>query len=150
MMKIHQNAIARRKPIGQKKSRRTMYRPRDCGGKNSESSDGSTTSIPPRPSPARRRNPKTLHGSHAAAVRAVKTEYEEMERGEAPFPQNVLDRAGCRGHKVAESDTLFEDSRDTLSRAKRERRKRIGYRATGVGNSIGTARLGSRRGYSFT
>src|SRR5438445_4867188 len=78
MMKIHQNAIARRKPMGQKKSRRTMYRPRDCGGRNSESRDGSTTSIPPRPSPASRRNPNTLHGSQATAVRAVKTEYQRM------------------------------------------------------------------------
>jgi hypothetical protein len=40
--------------------------------------DGSTTSMPPRPSPARSRNPKTLHGSHEAAVRAVNTEYQRM------------------------------------------------------------------------
>src|SRR5437879_933125 len=78
MMKIHQNAIARRNPIGQKKSSKTMNRPRDCGGRNSESIDGSTTRIPPRPSPARNRNPKTLHGSHESAVRAVKTEYHRM------------------------------------------------------------------------
>src|SRR3989454_1170873 len=78
MMKIHQNAIARRNPIGQKKSSRTMNRPRDWGGRNSESSDGSTTRIPPRPSPASNRNPKTLHGSHARAVSPVKTEYQRI------------------------------------------------------------------------
>src|SRR5207245_6800162 len=78
MMKIHQNAIARRNQIGQKKSSNTMNRPRDCGGRNSESNDGSTTKIPPSPSPARSRNPKTLHGSQASAVRPVKTEYHRM------------------------------------------------------------------------
>src|SRR5712691_12254732 len=78
MMKTHDNAIARRNPIGQKKSRSTMNRPRDCGGRNSESIDGSTTSIPPRPRPARRRNPKTLHGSQARAVSAVNPEYQRM------------------------------------------------------------------------
>src|SRR5467141_1564298 len=76
--KTHQNPIARRNPIGQKKSRRTMNRPRDWGGRNSLRRAGSTTSIPPSPSPARSRNPKTLQGSHARAVRAVNTEYQRM------------------------------------------------------------------------
>src|SRR6266571_18461 len=78
MMKIHEKAIARRSPIGQKKSSRTMNRPRDWGGRNSESSDGSTTRIPPRPSPASNRKPKTLHGSQASAVSPVKTEYQRI------------------------------------------------------------------------
>src|SRR2546427_13141720 len=78
MMKIHQNAIARRNPIGQKKSSRTMNRPRDWGGRDTESSDGSTTRSPPRPSPASNPDPKTLHGSHARARSPGKNEDQRI------------------------------------------------------------------------
>jgi hypothetical protein len=41
--------------------------------------DGSTTSMPPRPMPARKRNADSDPGPHATAVRPVKSAYQRIE-----------------------------------------------------------------------
>jgi hypothetical protein len=65
--------------MGQKKSSRTRNRPRRWGGRYSASSDGSTTSMPPSPMPARKRSANSDVGPQASAVRAVKRLYQKME-----------------------------------------------------------------------
>src|SRR6185437_15719939 len=78
-MKTHDRKVASSSPTGHQKSRKTSRRPRRCGGRYSVSIDGSTTSIPPRPSPARKRNAITEYGPHASAVIAVKSAYQRIE-----------------------------------------------------------------------
>src|SRR5918911_1354527 len=77
--KTHESPVATSKPIGHQKSRKTSSRPRRCGGRYSVSIEGSTTSIPPSPSPARKRKVITDHGPHESAVAAVKTAYQRIE-----------------------------------------------------------------------
>src|SRR6266511_247683 len=60
--KTYERPVASNRPIGQKKSRKARKRPRRGGGRYSASIEGSTTSIPPRPSPARKRKVITDHG----------------------------------------------------------------------------------------
>jgi hypothetical protein len=78
-MKIQERKVASSSPTGHHKSRKTSSRPRRCGGRYSVSIDGSTTSIPPRPSPARKRNVITDQGPQARAVTAVKIAYQRIE-----------------------------------------------------------------------
>src|SRR5213080_1718706 len=78
-MKIQERKVASSSPTGHQKSRKTSSRPRRCGGRYSVSIDGSTTSIPPSPRPARKRNVITDHGPQASAVTAVKTAYQRIE-----------------------------------------------------------------------
>src|ERR1044072_5040300 len=78
-MKIQERKVASSSPTGHQKSRKTSSRPRRCGGRYSVNIDGSTTSIPPSPSPARKRNAITDHGPHASAVIAVKSAYQRIE-----------------------------------------------------------------------
>ena len=78
-MKTHERPVARSSPTGHQKSRNTSSRPRRCGGRYSVSIEGSTTSIPPSPSPARKRKVITDHGPHESAVAAVKSAYQRIE-----------------------------------------------------------------------
>ena len=78
-MKIHERKVASSSPTGHQKSRKTSRRPRRCGGRYSVSIDGSTTSIPPSPRPARKRNVITDHGPQESAVTAVKIAYQRIE-----------------------------------------------------------------------
>src|SRR5204862_7510211 len=76
--KRYERPVASSRPTGQKKSSSTSNRPRRCGGKYSASIEGSTTSIPPSPRPARNRSVITDHGPQASAVAAVKTAYQRI------------------------------------------------------------------------
>src|SRR3982751_4151632 len=69
---------ANNRPRGPQRSGKPRSPPRRCGGRYSASIDGSTTSIPPRPIPARNRSVITDHGPHARAVSAVKTAYQRI------------------------------------------------------------------------
>ena len=76
---MYESPVAISSPTGHQKSRNTSSRPRRCGGRYSVSIDGSTTSIPPSPRPARKRKVITDQGPHASAVTAVKAAYQRIE-----------------------------------------------------------------------
>ena len=76
--KNQESPVASRSPTGQKRSSTTRKRPRFCGGRYSASMAGSTTSIAPRPMPARKRKADSDPGPHANAVSAVKTAYQRI------------------------------------------------------------------------
>src|SRR5215217_663198 len=78
-MKTQERPVASSSPTGHQKSRKTSSRPRRCGGRYSVSIDGSTTSIPPSPTPARKRNVITDHGPQDSAVAAVNSAYQRIE-----------------------------------------------------------------------